>query len=88
MGEVDPVICVGFMLGGTCACILVGGGKFFSPLWWAVLCEALFFEVSVGSLSADDWVCVFILLVVWLRHPALGAASSWVMPDLGYRWRP
>ena len=62
--------------------------SFFFPLWWAVLYKALCFEVAVGSLSADIWVCVFVLPVVWLRHPALGVASSWVMPGLGYRWRP
>ena len=47
---------------------------FFPPLW-AVLYEALCFGVSVGSLSADEWVCVFVLLVVQLKHPAHGAAS-------------
>ena len=31
MGEVGLVVCVGFVLGGTCVCILVGGGEFFSP---------------------------------------------------------
>ena len=45
------------------------------------------FGVPVGILSADDWVCVFVLLVVWVRHPALGAASNWVMLSLVYRWR-
>ena len=29
MGEVGPVVCLGFMLGGTCAYVLVGGGEFF-----------------------------------------------------------
>ena len=41
----------------------------------------------VGSLSANDWVCIPVLLVVWVRHPALGDASRWVVPSLGYRWR-
>jgi len=26
-------------------------------------------------LSADDWVCVFVLLIVWVRHPALDVAG-------------
>ena len=30
-------------------------------------------------LSADDWVYIFILFVVWMRHPAQGAVGSWVM---------
>ena len=45
------------------------------------------FGVLVRILSADDWVHVFVLLVVWVRHPALGAASNWVMLSLVYRWR-
>ena len=48
----------------------------------------LHFGVSVGSLYANDWVCVLVLLVVWVRHPVLGAADSWVVPGLGYRWKP
>ena len=42
-------------------------------------------RVSVGNLSADDWVCVLVLLVVWVRCPALGAADNWVMLGLGCR---
>ena len=30
-------------------------------------------------LSADTWVCIFVLLVVWMRRPAEGATDSWVM---------
>ena len=44
------------------------------------------FKVFVGSLSADDLVCVFVLHVVWVRRPALGAAGSQVMMGLGCRW--
>ena len=40
------------------------------------------FGVSVGSLPAD------ILLVVRARRPALGAAGSWVVLGLGFRWGP
>ena len=28
-------------------------------------------------LSADDWVCIFILFVVWMRHPAQCATGGW-----------
>ena len=42
---------------------------------------------EVAILFTDDWVCVFILFVVWVRHPTLGAAGSWVMPGV-YRWEP
>lgn len=76
MGKVGLVIFVGFMLGVTCACILVGGGEFcfFSPSDEQGLCEVVYFGVSVEILSADKWVCVFILLVVW-RRSTLGANS-------------
>ena len=29
MGVIGPVVCVGFGLGRTCVCILVGGGEVF-----------------------------------------------------------
>ena len=41
------------------------------------------FGVSMGSLYANDWVCVLVLLVVWVRHPVLGGADSWVVLSLG-----
>ena len=41
----------------------------------------------MGSLSTNDWVCILVLLVVWVRHSALGEASRGVVPSLGYRWR-
>lgn len=43
--------------------------------------------VSVGSLPTDNRVYVLVLLVVWVRRPALGAAGSWVVLGLGFRWR-
>ena len=48
----------------------------------------LCFGMSRGHWSAYDWVCFPILLVIWMRHPALGDAGSWVMPGLGFKWRP
>ena len=86
MGEAGPVVCVGFVLGGTCVCILIGGGEFFFPLMDRI-CEVVGFEVSVASLSANDWVCVFVLPVGWVRCLALGAAGSWVIPGLRHKWR-
>ena len=34
-------------------------------------------------LSADDWVCIFVLLVAQMRRPAQGATGGWVIlgPD-------
>ena len=39
-------------------------------------------------LSADDWVCIFVLFVVWMRRPAQGATGICVMPGLVYKWLP
>ena len=37
-------------------------------------------------LSADDWVCIFVLFVVQMRHPAQVATGGWVMPGLVFTW--
>ena len=39
-------------------------------------------------LSADDWVCIFILFVVWMRCPAQGATGGCEMLGLVFRWFP
>ena len=39
-------------------------------------------------LSAGDCICVFVLFVGWMGHPAQGAAGGWVMPGLVFRWVP
>ena len=39
-------------------------------------------------LSADDWVCIFVLFVVWVRHFAQGAAAGWMMLGLVFKWFP
>ena len=38
--------------------------------------------------SVDDCVCISVSFAVWLRRPAPGAAVSWVMPGLVYKWLP
>ena len=50
--KVGPVVCVNFIYGEICADFFC---LFF--LWWARLSE-------VVILSADDWVCIFLLFVV------------------------
>ena len=48
-------------------------------LWWARLSE-------VVILSADDWVSIFVLFVVWMRCPAEGATVvgwCWVLYSSG-----
>ena len=37
-------------------------------------------------LSADDWICIFVLFVVKMRDPAQGASGGWVMPGLVFKW--
>ena len=39
-------------------------------------------------LSADEWVCIFVLFVVWMGHPAQGATGAWVMLGLVFQWFP
>ena len=39
-------------------------------------------------LSADDWVYIFVLFVVWMRRPAQGATDCWVMPGLVFKRFP
>ena len=39
-------------------------------------------------LSADDWVCIFVLFVVYMKHPVQGTIGGWVMPRLVYNWLP
>ena len=36
----------------------------------------------------DDWVCMFVLFVVWMRHPAQSATGDWVMLGLVFKWFP
>ena len=68
MGEVGSVGCVGFLVEGTGACVLVGGAASCLSggqgcVWWCVLgvCEL---SMILGSLSANGWRCVPVLLVV------------------------
>ena len=35
-----------------------------------------------------DWVCIFVLFVVQMRHPAQGATGGWVMLGLVFKWFP
>ena len=53
--------------------------SFFPPLRWARLSE-------VVILSADYWVCIFALFIVWMGRPAQGATGVWVMLGLVFKW--
>ena len=39
-------------------------------------------------MSADDWVCFFVLFLTQVRHPAQDATCGWVMPGLVFKWFP
>ena len=70
MGKVGSMTCVGFLVEGTGASVLVGratsGGVF-----WGV-CELI---MILGSLSANGWVCVPVLLVV--SHGVSSTGACW-----------
>ena len=87
MAKVGSVGCVGFLVEGTSACVLVNeAGSCLSAgqvhVWW------LFWRVCglimiLGRLSANGWGCVLVLLVVWHRVSStvacwsLSGARSW-----------
>ena len=39
-------------------------------------------------LSASDWVCIFVVFVVYMSLPAQGAIGGWVMLGLVFKWFP
>ena len=43
---------------------------------------------SGGNPPSNDWVCIFVLFVVWMRCPAQDATGSWVMLGLVCEWLP
>ena len=38
------------------------------------------------STNPDDWVCISVLFVVWMRRPAQGATGGCVMLALVFKW--
>ena len=86
MGKVGSVACVGFLVEGTGACVLVGGAEFClsgghaasSGVFWGV-CEL---SMIVGSLSAKVEFCsCFGSCLAWdIQHWSLLAIGwSWVL---------
>ena len=39
-------------------------------------------------LFAGDLVCIFVLFVILMRHPAQGATGGWMMPGLVFKRFP
>ena len=74
---VGSVGCVGFLVEGTGACVLVdepgsclsGGQTVSGGVFWGI-CERF---MILGSLSANGWGCVPVLLVVWNGVSSTGA---------------
>ena len=40
------------------------------------------------SASANDWVCIFVLFVIHMKHPSQGDTGGWVMPGFVFKWFP
>ena len=85
MGEVGSVSCVGFLVEGTGACVLVDEAESFlsggqGHVRWCVLgvCELI---MILGSLSANGCGCVPVLLVVW--HGASSTGACWPLGGAG-----
>ena len=76
MGKVGSGACVGFLVEGTGACVLVGGAASGSVFW--DVCEL---SMILGSLSANGWGCVPVLLVVW--HGASNTGPCWPLSGAG-----
>ena len=79
MAKVGSVGCLGFLVEGTGACVLVhdtgsflfGGRTASVGVFWGV-CELC---MILGSLSANGWGCVPVLLVVW--HSVSSTVACW-----------
>ena len=84
MGKVVSVGCVGFLVEGTGACILVdeagsclSGGQ--NHVWWCVLgCLCTY---GFRQLSANGWGFVPVLLVVW--HSVSSTVACWSLSGAG-----
>ena len=85
MGKAGSVGCVGFLVEGTGACVLVDeagscllvGRTVSGGVFWGV-CDLI---MILGSLSANGWSCVPVLLVVW--RGASGTAACWSLSGAG-----
>ena len=80
MGKVGSWGSLGFLVEGTGACVVVDeAGLVF--LVGRTTSGGVYWDVSelimiLGSLSANGWVCVPVLLVVWHRVSSPGACWS------------
>ena len=64
---------VGFLMGGTGSCILMGELGLFT------LVDRVVLWTSMRNLSDIEWICIPILLVAFLRYPAKESiGGEWV----------
>ena len=85
MDKVGSVGFVGFLVEGTGACVLVdeagsclsGGRTASCGVFWGV-CDLI---MIFGSLSANGWGCVPVLLVVW--HRTSSTIACWLLSAAG-----
>ena len=85
MPKVGSVGFVGFLVEGTGACVLVDeagscllvGRTMSGHVFWHV-CDLI---MMLGSLSANGWSCVPVLLVVWLRVSS--TITCWLLSGAG-----
>ena len=68
--------CLPFLLEGTGACVLVGGTGS-----CGVFCGVCELSMILGSLSANGWTCVPVLLVVW--HGVSITGACWLLGGAG-----
>ena len=85
MAKVVSVGCLGFLVQGTTACVLVDeAGSCLSGeqdhVWWCVL-GCLCSHYDLGSLSAHGCGCVPVLLVVW--HRVSSTVACWLLSGAG-----
>ena len=85
MAKVGSVGCVGFLVEGTSACLLVdepgscfsGGRTASGGVFWGV-CGLI---MILGCLSVNGWCCVPVLLVVW--HRVSSTVDCWSLGGAG-----
>ena len=85
MAKVGSVGCVSFLVEGSSACVLVaeawsclsGWQDLPGGVFW-IVCDL---TMILGSLSASEWVCVPVLLVVW--HRVSITVACWSLSGAG-----
>ena len=86
MGKVCSVGCVGFVVEGTGACVLLDeAGSCLSvgrTTSGGVFCGTCDLIMILGGLSANGWGCVPLLLVVW--HRMSSTVACWSLSAAGF----